>query len=208
MKKQLVFIDDSGDPGLKPGASTHFVMACAIFMSSEVAEQVAVEIREFRTKRRLPQKYEFKFHTTRKTIVEELLSIVTKYNFTISAIYLDKAKVRNILNLFDQTKLYSWAIKELLARLPLKEARIRIDGRSSKEHMQRTSTYLRKELNRNTRKILNVRFEDSSRNDLIQLADLIAGSVNRSLQKNRADAKDYLNILNKKIGSITEIKAN
>jgi hypothetical protein len=91
-------------------------------------------------------------------------------------------------------------------RLPLNEARIRIDGRSGKEYMRRTSTYLRKELNRDSHRVHNIRFEDSARNDLIQLADIIAGSVNRSLQKDRNDAKEYLSIVTNKVDFITEVK--
>ncbi|MCL2001993.1 DUF3800 domain-containing protein [Candidatus Saccharibacteria bacterium] len=204
MKKQLVFIDDSGDPGLKKGSSTHFVMACAVFMSDEVAEQVAAEFKKFRKDRNLKEDYEFKFYTTDKGLVEKLLTIVAKYDFTINAIYLDKSnpKHKDLLYLVPQPKLYNWAIKELLSKLPLKDARIRIDGRSSKRYMQGTKTYLRQELNKNSHKILNIKFEDSMKNDLIQLADLVAGSVNRSLQKDKSDSRNCLKIIKSKIDSI------
>jgi len=204
--KQLVFIDDSGDPGFKANSSPHFVMACALFMSDETAEQVSEAIKKFRKDRNLHVNYEFKFHATKKFLVTKLLAIVTKFDFKVSAIYVDKSKNHEILQLVEQPKLYNWAMKELLIRLPLRDARIRIDGRSSKEYMCQTSTYLRKELNKESYKILNVRFEDSVRNDLIQLADLVAGSVNRSLQKHRTDAKDYLKIIKNKVDTITELK--
>ena len=210
MEKQLVFIDDSGDPGFKKGSSSHFVMACAIFMSDEVAEQVASEIKQFRKDRNLKENYEFKFHTTCKRLVEKLLTIIIKYNFTINAIYIDKSmsKYQDFLYVADQPKLYNWVIKELLDKLPLKDARIRIDGRSGKKCMHDTKTYLRKELNKKSHKVLNIKFEDSVKNDLIQLADLVAGSVNRSLQKDRTDAKDCLKILKSKINSIEEAKVS
>ena len=206
MKRQLVFIDDSGDPGFKVGSSAYLVMACAVFMSDDTAEQVSGAIRQLRKDRNLNERYEFKFHTTKKSLIEELLTIVSEYDFKVSAIYIDKSKTKDFFYLVDRPKLYNWAMKELLMRLPLKDARIRIDGRSSKEHMRQTSTYLRKELNKKSHKILNVRFEDSTRNDLIQLADLIAGSVNRSLQKDRDDAKEYLKIIKSKVDQIAEIK--
>ena len=165
MKQQLVFIDDSGDPGFKPHSSSYFVMACAIFMSDTVAEQVAEELQALRESKSWGDRAEFKFTKTRKAV-----------------------------------------IKELLETLPLKDARIRIDGRSSKEYMQKTSSYLRKELNKRSHKLLNVRFEDSSRNDLIQLADVIAGSINRSLQKDKTDSREYLAIIKPRVINITKIK--
>jgi hypothetical protein len=205
MKRQLVFVDDSGDPGFKPHSSSHFVMACAIFMEDTTAEQVAKKLRNFRKSKGWGDKAEFKFAKTRKSVIAELLKIVMKYDFRISAVYIDKSDLSGVMAIIDQSKLYRWAIKELLDNLPLDSARVRIDGRSSKQYMQQTSTYLRKELNKKSRKVLNIRFEDSSKNDLIQLADIIAGSINRSLQKDKSDHKDYLAIIKPKIESITKI---
>ena len=206
MKRQLVFIDDSGDPGFKPHSSSHFVMACAVFMNDEVAEQVAKEIQALRESKGWGNNAEFKFRTTRKEVIKELLGIVTTYDFRVSAVYIDKSELRAVLPVIDQSKLYDWTIRELLVQLPLKEAKIRIDGRSSKEHMRDISTYLRKELNKRSKKILNIRFEDSIRNDLIQLADLVAGSIHRSLQKDKTDHREYLKIIKSKVDSITKIK--
>jgi len=206
MKRQLVFIDDSGDPGFKLHSSSHFVMACAVFMEDSVAEQVAEELKNLRKSKGWNDEAEFKFTKTRKPVVKELLQAVAKYDFTVSAVYIDKSELSGIVPIIDQSKLYNWTIKVLLETLPLKDARIRIDGRSSKQYMRTASSYLRKELNKKSHKILNVRFEDSRRNDLIQLADIVAGSINRSLQKDKTDSGEYLAILKPKIGSITKIK--
>jgi hypothetical protein len=206
MKRQLVFVDDSGDPGFKPHSSSYFVMACAVFMEDSVAEQVAKELKSLRESKGWGEKSEFKFTKTRKTGIKELLRTVVKYDFMVSAVYIDKAEFSGIMPIIDRSKLYNWTIKELLESLPLKNARVRIDGRSSKEYMREASSYLRKELNKKSHKVLNVRFEDSSRNDLIQLADIIAGSINRSLQKDKTDSKDYLSIIKPKVTHITKIR--
>jgi predicted kinase len=205
MPKQLVFVDDSGDPGFKPHSSAHFVMACAIFMDDKIAAQVAQEIRNLRESKKWGEKAEFKFTQTRKSVVKELLQIVSKYDFKVSAVYIDKTDLSVIMPIVDQSKLYNWTIKELLSTIPLKDARIRIDGRSSKQYMKEASSYLRKELNKKTHKILNVKFEDSSRSDLIQLADVVAGAVSRSLQKDKTDSKEYLAIIKSKVESIAKI---
>jgi len=206
MSKQIVFIDDSGDPGFKSHSSPYFVIACSLFMDDKVAERVADEIRKLRASKEWGNNAEFKFRTTRKAVIKELLTTVAKYEFRVSAVYIDKAELKGLMPVIDQSKLYCYTIKELLATLPLKEARIRIDGRSSKEYMKNTATYLRQELNKRYRKIFNVRFEDSVKNDLIQLADLVAGSINRSLQKEKSDSQEYIAIFKSKIDSIAKIK--
>ena len=43
--------------------------------------------------------------------------------------------------------------------------------------------------------ISNLRFRDSSRDVLIQLADIIAGSINRKYQKDKADCEKYWDII-------------
>jgi hypothetical protein len=205
-KTQLVFIDDSGDPGFKPDSSSHFVMACAIFIEDTEAENVANKIREFRRNKGWKNKSEFKFNTTRKPVVKELLKIVGEYDFAVHAVYIDKSEFANVLPIIDQDKLYNWTIKELLDRVPnMHNARVRIDGRSSKAYMRSAATYLRKELNKRSHKIANIRFEDSIASDLMQLADIVAGSINRSFQTNKTDAKDYVKILKPKIVEIMKI---
>ena len=54
----------------------------------------------------------------------------------------------------------------------------------------------------------NVKFVDSQDSALIQLADMVAGSVNRSLQTYKTDSQDYLGLLHGKIESIDEFKIN
>ena len=108
MKKQLVFIDDSGDPGFKGAASSHFVVACAIFMDDLVAEEVALAMRKYR-------------------------------------------------------RLIGWD---------------------------------------DERKIIDVRYVESKENMLIQLADLVAGSIFRSTQIKKSDHADYMKIIRKRIDRI------
>lgn len=104
----------------------------------------------------------------------------------------------------DKTKLYNWTIVELLKNIPFVDAKISIDGRSSKQNMLKTASYIRHEI-KNDKKKVEIRFEESKHNNLIQLADLIAGSINRSLSQDKTDAKVYIKLLNSKIKLIKEI---
>lgn len=52
---------------------------------------------------------------------------------------------------------------------------------------------------------MDIKFGDSKEDILIQLADLIAGSINRSLNKDKADANTYIKIFKNKIRVLKEI---
>ena len=71
--------------------------------------------------------------------------------------------------------------------------------------MKNTKTYLRCEINGDKAKKLDIKFDDSVTTDLLQLADLIAGSINRSLQSDKTDSKDYISIFEDKIVKIRKI---
>lgn len=204
MGKQLVFIDDSGDPGFKETSSANFVMAAAVFIDSDVADELSNEIDKYRDSLRWRKKTEFKFSKDRKEIIAGLLKIVREYDFEIYAVYLDKTRFGGMLDIIDKNKLYNWTIAELLRIIPLGNTKVKIDGRSGKQNMKKTAAYLRHELNGVTRR-LEIGFEDSRDNNLIQLADLIAGSINRSLNKDKTDATSYVQILRDKIKAIKEV---
>ncbi len=89
--------------------------------------------------------------------------------------------------------------------IPINEAKIEIDGRSSKQNMKRTTTYLRREINSDNSKRIEIKFEDSTKDNLIQLTDLIAGSINRSLNSDKTDSNTYIKIIKKKIAKIKRI---
>lgn len=209
MSKQLVFIDDSGDPGFKAVSSDNFVMAAALFIDPEVAESLMYEIDNYRKSLGWKDNHEFKFTKNPKNVVSEMLRRAREYDFKIYVVYIEKSDFREITPamspFFDREKLYNWTIKELLREIPLETAKITIDGRSSKQHKKDTAVYLRREINSDNSKRLEFKFDDSVKTDLLQLADLIAGSINRSLQPDKTDSKDYISIFQDKIVKIQKI---
>ena len=81
MNKQLIFIDDSGDPGFKSDSSDNFVMAAAVFIESKVAEEIMREIDEYRKNLGWKYNHEFKFTKNPKNIIADLLQKINKYDF-------------------------------------------------------------------------------------------------------------------------------
>ncbi|MBQ8992501.1 DUF3800 domain-containing protein [Candidatus Saccharibacteria bacterium] len=209
MNKQLVFIDDSGDPGFKAVSSDNFVMAAALFVDPKIAESIMHEIGDYRASLGWKYDHEFKFTKNPKSVVIEMLRRISEYDFQVYAVYIEKSDFREIapamIPFFDREKLYNWTIKELLREIPLETAKITIDGRSSKQNMKNTKTYLRREINGNNTKKLDIKFDDSVTTDLLQLADLVVGSINRSLQPDKTDSKDYISIFKDKIVKIRKI---
>ena len=204
--RQLVFVDDSGDPGFKKASSSNFVMAAALFVDSEVAVSLSKRISDYRKTLGWRDDYEFKFTKIRKDIIIKLLEIVSDYNFQIYAVYVDKPSFYQTISIIDKEKLYNWTIKELLVSMPLRDAKIEIDGRSSKQNMHKMATYIRREINSSGDKKLKIKFENSVNDNLIQLADLIAGSINRSMCRDKTDSKIYIDIIKDKISQIRRIR--
>lgn len=210
LSKQLVFIDDSGDPGFKQGiSSSNFVLAAALFIDPKTATLVNEAISTYRRSLGWRDDYEFKFAKIRKDIIIQLLETVAQYDFQIYAIYINKADYPNLFKFFiDSEKLYNWATKELLAIMPLDEARVKIDGKYGKQHKLHVKTYIRHELNKEKRRVANFDVQDSKKDNLIQLADLIAGSINRSFHTEKTDAKDYIYVIRKKLIRLKKLNLN
>lgn len=203
--KQLIFIDDSGDPGLKSASSLNFVMAAAVFVDPKEAASLSQCMSEYRKKLGWNEACEFKFAKDRKIVIKNLLHLISRYDFQIYTIYVDKSSFQYASPIVDKEKLYNWGIKELLKIIPIADAKITIDGRSSRQNMHRTATYLRREINNDKSKKVVIKFEDSVDNNLIQLADVIAGSINRYLNANKTDYTTYINIVKSKIRRLKRI---
>lgn len=200
----LVFIDDSGDPGFKieKGSSTHFVIAMVCFNDELEAEKTAVAIKELKRELKLKDHEEFKFFKSCGDHRIDFLKTVNKFDFRIRCLIVDKKKIYSPELRSSKNSFYAYFIKEALKNnnKTILEAKIRIDGSGNRMFRNNFITYLRKELNSEERSIMkNCQLVDSSSNVLIQLADMIAGSINRSENKDKKDSSDYKNIIKKKI---------
>lgn len=102
----------------------------------------------------------------------------------------------------NKNSFYAYFIKETLKNnnSTITDAKIRLDGGGNRNFRKTFITYLRKELNSKDRKIMkNFKMVDSKRDVLIQMADMIAGSINRAENKEKQDYKTYKNIIEKHI---------
>ncbi len=200
----LVFIDDSGDPGFKfdKGSTSHFIISMVIFDDELEAEKTAVAIKELKRKIGFSDQTEFRFFKTNNRYKIEFLNTIAKFDFRIRCLVVDKTKIYSPELKGNKNSFYAYFIKEVLKNNndTIINAKIRLDGGGSREFRKTFLTYLRRELNSKDKKVIqNFKMVDSKRDVLIQMADMIAGSMNRAQNREKKDCDDYRNIIKNKI---------
>lgn len=199
----LIFIDDSGDAGFKitQGSSKTFIISCVIFDDELEAEKTAIKIKELRRKLHKSDNFEFKFNKCSKKYRIEFLKTVADSKFRIRAIIMQKNKIYSKELRNSQESFYNFTIKTVLKNNfgKIKNAKIRLDGHGNRVFRRELLLYLKKQLNSKEQKIIkNLRFRDSKRDTLIQLADMISGSINRKHNKEKTDYNVYWNLIKKR----------
>ncbi len=199
-----VFIDDSGDPGFKisKGSTSHFVIAMVIFDDELEIEKTAVAIKELKRKLKFSDYEEFKFFKTYSGAKIKFFKTINPFKFKIRCIVVDKSKIRSDELKMNKNSFYSYFIKEALRHNggSILNAKIRIDGHGDRVFRKSFLSYLRRELNSKDKCVIkNCKLIDSKNNVLIQMADMIAGSINRFYNISKKDRQTYRAIIAKHI---------
>jgi len=198
----LVFIDDSGCAGFKfdKGSSRFFVISAVIFDDNLEAEKTAISIKELRRELFKRDDIEFKFNKSTKAVRKKFLESVSKYKFRIRCLVVDKKILYSPELKGDKNSFYSYIIKTMLRHSndTIRDAKVIIDGSGDRVFRKNFVSYLRRELNAKDRKIVqNCKLVDSKSDVLIQMADMVAGAIHRSYQKDKNDSKIYKEIIKK-----------
>ncbi|HJQ08729.1 MAG TPA: DUF3800 domain-containing protein [Candidatus Saccharimonadales bacterium] len=206
----LVFIDDSGDAGFKleKGSSKHFVIACVIFDDNLDAEETALKIKRLRRTLKWRDDHEFKFNKTNKEIRLTFLNEVKGCSFRIRAIVADKSIIRSPELRTNKTKFYNYMIKEVLSKSDgsIKNGSIRLDGHEDRSYKKAATTYFKQQANPRGGVIKDMKFVNSKNDNLIQLADMVAGSILRTTQSSKTDNAEYLKVIKKRVEDIWHFK--
>ncbi len=205
----LVFIDDSGDAGFKldKGSSRYFVIACVIFDDNLDAEETALRIKRLRRSLNWRDDHEFKFNKTNKQIRLAFLNEIKGCNFRIRAIVADKAMIRSPELRGNKNKFYNYMIKEVLSKSAgfIKDGRIRLDGHEDRIYKKEAAAYFRQQANPSGGVIKDMKFVNSKNDNLIQLADMVAGSILRKTSS-KADSEDYFGTIKKRVEDLWYFK--
>ena len=199
----IIAVDDAGDPGLKlkEGSSKFFIIAAVLFEDGLDAEETALKIKRLRQKLGWQQRHEFKFRKTSPEIRKLFLSEIKNCRFEVSLVILDKADVAEVKEFKnDASKLYNAVILKSLQAFDgkLKQIHILVDGESGSTYRRNVKTFFRKHLPKGTMRQLTYR--NSAEDNLVQLADMIAGAARRSVERDK-DAS-YLKVVKKRIVSL------
>jgi hypothetical protein len=196
----LVFLDESGDPGMKltGGSSDLFIVTLVIFNDREEAQACDTRIDLLRRELRISDGTEFKFHKTSLAIRSAFLEAVGRYDFFYFGIVINKASLYSQnFEIKDSFYKYTCSLVFENAKPHLNEAIVVIDGSGSRDFRNQLSSYLKRRINdqkNGLRQIAKVKIQDSHRNNLLQLADMICGAVARSYT-DKNDAEDYRRII-------------
>jgi hypothetical protein len=183
---QIIDIDDSGDAGFqfRRLSSKYFSIACIVFDDCLDAEEMILKIKRLRGSLGWPNYREFKFHKSSSAVRRMFLNEVQSGNFKVWAILADKTKITDPLLEKNSGRFYNFIIKEVLNRHreEIENADICIDGKAKKTYKQIAVAYFRTHINSDRKRIRRIRFVDSRKDDLIQLADMVVGALQRSRQ--------------------------
>ncbi len=201
----LILIDESGDAGFKvaKGSTSHFVVAMIIFRDLREAEAASRAIAEARG--RLRVKPEFKFSKCSAPVRDGFFDAVRPFRFAVRALVVDKAKIYSPDLRANADRFYAYFVRLLLRHDAdlLAGARVKIDGRASNNLRRDLAVALRQ--HQSVLKMANVKFADSHRDNLIQLADMAAGAIARSYRDDvRKDADRWRAMLAGKIEEVWE----
>ena len=187
----LVFVDEAGDTGLKleKGSSRYFIITLVIFEDHEEAEAADTRITLLRRELGLPAEYEFHFTETPERIKEAFFEAVVRYNFFYFAIVINKAKLYGAgFKVKESFYKYASSLVFQNAQQYLTDAIVVFDGSGTREFKRQLKSHLSRKINEPGTvppKIRKVKLQDSGRNNLIQLADMVCGAVGRSFRGRR-----------------------
>jgi hypothetical protein len=202
----LVFIDESGDPGFKTdkGATPIFVVAMVIFTDTDAAEktQKTIDI----VKSQTVKKQEFKFSKCDDGVRDAFFQAVRGCPFLVRAIVVKKEIIYSPRLRTDKDKFYEYFVNQMMRHDDglLTEARVVIDGSGDREFRQNLNAAMRRKLGSGV--IKDVRFKDSNRDVLVQLADMCAGAIARSFRQDRRDARRWRDMLSNRINDVWEFR--
>lgn len=195
----LVFIDESGDTGLKikKGATKYFGIFMIVFEDNDEALACDQRIDLLRRELRLTADFEFHFYKNSNRVRENFLKAVLPYQFFYYGIVINKEKLFGD-GFNNKESFYKYASSLLFenAKEKLESAIVTIDESGRKLFKYQLASYLKRKLNvkNNYKHIKKVKMQNSKGNNLLQLADMIAGAVNRSFNKKK-DNYRFRNII-------------
>lgn len=195
----LVFMDESGDSGMKgrQGSSALFTVTAVMFEENEEAAACEKRIIECRDDLAVKPEFEFHFYSCSDRFRESFLYAVSHSNFFYHTVVLNKAKLWG-KGFQDKASFYKYTTSLVFenAKPLLHEATVVIDRCGNREFRQQLAKYLKRKMNEGDRKLIkSVKMEPAHSNNLLQLADMVCGAVARSFNLEKPERMRFRNIV-------------
>lgn len=195
----LVFVDESGDPGMKkPGASSYFIVTAILFEDHDEAQACDDKINHLRKELGLSEKTEFHFSKCRRAVREHFLRQVAHYEFLYVGVVFNKANLWGPGFQF-KSPFYKYAVNLTFqnAKPYLNDAIVVLDRSGGGNFRRELACYLKKRINeqKGQRLIKKVKMQRSHGNNLLQLADMVCGSLARSFKSDKNDRTVYRHLI-------------
>lgn len=174
--------DESGDWGFKfDKRSSRFLIIVIVYLIDK--DKIEEIINQLKSKLHLTEGYEFKFSRCKDKFRKEFFNLAEKLPIQYKAIIVDKKKLSPPGLRFQPQQLYCELMRRLLCdnNPPLEKAILVIDEAKTKIHYNEFNRVLGKYLSKNI--VSKIRQKRSKNNIMIQIADMIAGSIFRKYEK-------------------------
>lgn len=188
----LVFVDESGDTGLKleRNSSRYFVVTVILFKDREEAVRCDRAIE--RLARRRKRAREYHFVETTHAVRQEFFECVREFGFVYASIVMNKAKLDGE-GFKHKEPFMKCAIRYAFSHIEsgLNDAIVVVDRTGNRDFRHTLKRYLKKRVvhEDGSSRIKKVRTEKSHSNRLIQLADMVCGAVSRSYGDKKEPAR-------------------
>lgn len=197
----LVFIDESGDTGLNMACkvtSPRFIVTLVLIEDLEQATAADQRIQALKSELGLRAEFEFHFYKLKPAWRERFLREVAAFEFFYFSVVLDKAGLTDH-GVKTPAELYRYTCGLVfeLAKPYLRNATVVMDGQGTELLRRELTSYLRRKVQTDpsgSSLIHKVKLQDSHKNNLLQLADMVCGAVARSLT-DKPDAAVYRRII-------------
>ena len=193
----LVFVDESGDTGLglEQGASPLFAITLVVFEENEEAQAADDRITVLRRELGKSAGFEFHFKENSDSVRQAFFDAVVPYNFFYFGFVINKETLYR--KAFPSSEAFYKYVCGLVfenAKPYLDSAIVKIDSSGSRQFQQQLAAYLKTKINDSSgrgRHISKVSPDDSHRNNLLQLADMVCGAVARSYRTDRKEPQRF-----------------
>lgn len=196
----LVFIDESGDTGLKldQGSSKYFGISLVAFRDAGEALACDQRIGLLKREMGLRENEEFHFKRNSEKLRKEFLRAVGPYNFFYYGIVIDKSKLFGE-GFRSKTSFYKYVCGLVFenAKGKIEDAIVVIDESSGTDFQAQLSKYLRRTVGQKNgvSVIKKVKMQRSKSNNLLQLADYVASIMCKSVHNGTVQRDEYRKLI-------------